>query len=254
MIDHETVNMDVSRRFGGIIRIYGEAAFARFTQAHVCVIGVGGVGSWAVEALARSGIGTLTLIDLDNVAESNINRQLPALDSTLGKAKVDVLKARCLDINPTCQVHVIEDFIEKTNLTELITPQFTYVIDCIDNFRIKAALAAHCKRHKIRLVMLGGAGGQQDPTQIQLSDLSRTQQDRLLARVRKELRQVYGFSSNPKRRLEVPCVWSQEHMIVPNNGPLCDLSCAGGIGSVMTVTASFAMIAVSYVLKKLAHK
>ena len=103
--------VDVSRRFGGIIRVYGEAAFARFTHAHVCVIGVGGVGSWAVEALARSGIGTLTLIDLDNVAESNINRQLPALDSTIGRAKVDVLKERCLDINPDCRLHLIEDFV-----------------------------------------------------------------------------------------------------------------------------------------------
>ena len=252
MIVDNTVTMDVSRRFGGIIRVYGEAAFARFTQAHVCVIGVGGVGSWAVEALARSGIGKLTLIDLDNVAESNINRQLPALSSTIGRAKVDVLKERCLEINPQCQIEVIEDFVEKDNLVELITPRFSYVIDCIDNFRVKAALAAHCKRHKIRLIMLGGAGGQQDPTKIHLSDLSRTLQDRLLARVRKELRQHYHFSQNPKRRFDIPAVWSEEPMILPENGPACDLSCAGGIGSVMTVTASFAMVAVSHVLHKLA--
>lgn len=246
--------MDVSRRFGGIIRIYGEAAFTRFTQAHICVIGVGGVGSWAVEALARSGIGQLTLIDLDNVAESNINRQLPALSSTIGCAKVTVLQERCLEINPACQVQLIEDFVEKETVAELITPQFDYVLDCIDNFRIKAALAAHCRRNKIRLITLGGAGGQQDPTKIRLSDLSRTLQDPLLARVRKELRQHYGFSQNPKRRFDIPAVWSEEAMKLPTNGPACDLSCAGGIGSVMTVTASFALVAVSHVLNKLANQ
>jgi tRNA A37 threonylcarbamoyladenosine dehydratase len=245
---------DPARRFGGIIRIYGEAAFARFAASHICVIGVGGVGSWAVEALARSGIGQLTLIDLDNVAESNINRQLPALGSTVGRAKVEVLKARCLDINPACQLHTIEDFIEKENVAGLISPDFDYVVDCIDNFRVKAALAAHCRRNKIRLIMLGGAGGQKDPTRIRLSDLGKTQQDRLLARVRKELRQNYAFSTNPKRRFEIPAVWSEEAMILPESGPACDLSCAGGIGSCMTVTASFAMVAVSHVLNKLAGK
>ena len=245
-------DMDSSRRFGGIIRLYGEAAFARFSQAHVCVIGVGGVGSWAVEALARSGIGTLTLIDLDNVAESNINRQLAALSSTIGKAKVDVLAERCLDINPTITIHCIEDFVERENLAELITPHFDYVLDCIDSFRIKAALAAHCKRHKIKLITVGGAGGQIDPTKIRLSDLSKTLQDPLLARMRKELRQHYHFPQNPKRRFDVPAVWSEEAIKIPQNGPACDLSCAGGIGSITTVTASFAFVAVSHVLSKLA--
>lgn len=245
--------MDVSRRFGGIIRIYGEAAFARFTASHICVIGVGGVGSWAVEALARSGIGTLTLIDLDNVAESNINRQLPALGSTVGRAKVDVLKERCLDINPACRIHTIEDFVERDNLADLIKPEFDYVLDCIDTARIKAALIAHCRRNKIRLITLGGAGGQRDPGKIRLSDLSRTLQDPLLSKVRKELRQQYGFSSNLKRRFDIPAVWSEEAMKLPENVPACDLSCAGGIGSVMTVTASFALVAVSHVLERIAR-
>lgn len=245
-------DMDSSRRFGGIIRLYGEAAFTRFSHAHIAVIGVGGVGSWAVEALARSGIGTLTLIDLDNVAESNINRQLAALSSTIGKTKVDVLAERCVDINPTITIHCIEDFVERENLAELITPHFDYVLDCIDSFRIKAALAAHCKRHKIKLITVGGAGGQIDPTKIRLSDLSKTLQDPLLARMRKELRQHYHFPQNPKRRFDVPAVWSEEAIKIPQNGPACDLSCAGGIGSITTVTASFAFVAVSHVLSKLA--
>lgn len=255
--------VDFNRRFGGIARTYGEPALERFQAAHICVVGVGGVGSWAVEALVRSAIGKLTLIDLDNVAESNINRQLPALSSTIGAAKIVVLKNRILDINPSCQVQLIEDFIELDTIAQLITKDMDYVIDCIDNFRVKAALIAYCKRQKIRVITLGGAGGQRDPSQIRLGDLARSQHDPLLARVRKQLRQDYNFSRNPKRRFEIPCVWSEEQMQFPTtDGGMCSerpvdsnatgLSCAGGLGSVMTVTASFALFAVSHVLGKLA--
>lgn len=257
--------LDFKRRFGGIARTYGEQALQRFQTAHVCVIGVGGVGSWAVEALARSAIGKLTLIDLDNVAESNINRQLPALTSTIGAPKIEVLKTRILDINPCCQVQLIEDFVEIDTISQLITAEMDYVLDCIDNFRVKTALIAYCKRHKIRVITLGGAGGQRDPSQIRLGDLARSQQDPLLARVRKQLRQDYNFSRNPKRRFEIPCVWSEEQMQFPTaDGGMCaerpsdtaagGLSCAGGLGSVMTVTASFALFAVSHVLGKLANR
>lgn len=259
--------LDFNRRFGGIARTYGELALEHFQAAHVCVIGVGGVGSWAVEALARSAIGKLTLIDLDNVAESNINRQLPALSSTIGAPKIEVLKTRILDINPCCQVQLIEDFVELDTVAQLLTKDMDYVIDCIDNFRVKAALIAYCKRQKIRVITLGGAGGQRDPSQIRLGDLARSQHDPLLARVRKQLRQDYHFSRNPKRRFEIPCVWSEEQMQFPSaDGGVCSerptdsnatgLSCAGGLGSVMTVTASFALFAVSHVLGKLAisHK
>ncbi|MEZ5476088.1 MAG: tRNA cyclic N6-threonylcarbamoyladenosine(37) synthase TcdA [Thiolinea sp.] len=253
---------DLQRRFGGVARTYGTHALQHFMQAHVCVIGTGGVGSWAVEALARSGIGALTLIDLDNVAESNINRQLPALSSTLGAAKIEVLRQRVLDIHPECRVTLIEDFVDADNIPTLITSQFAFVIDCIDNFRTKATLIAHCKRHKIRIITLGGAGGQRDPGKIRLGDLARSQHDPLLARVRKQLRQEYHFSRNPKRRFEVPCVWSEEQMLFPTaegglspqrpeDGSGSSLSCAGGLGSLMTVTASFALFAVSHVLEKL---
>ena len=256
-------NVDFNRRFGGIARAYGNQALERFQAAHVCVIGVGGVGSWAVEALARSAIGHLTLIDLDNVAESNINRQLPALSSTIGAPKIKVLAARVSDINPSCKLELIEDFVELATIPSLIHTNFDYVIDCIDNFRIKAALIAHCRRHKIRIITLGGAGGQRDPSQIRLGDLTKSQQDPLLARVRKQLRQVHHFSQNPKRKFDVPCVWSDEQMQFPSlagelsperpkDNTASNLSCAGGLGSVMTVTASFAMFAVSHVLAKLA--
>ncbi len=263
--DYRDNDYDPARRFGGIARTYGSAALERFQQAHVCVIGVGGVGSWAVEALARSGIGAMTLIDLDNVSESNINRQLPALGSTVGMAKIEVLRRRVLDINPACRLQLIEDFIDADNIPTLITSELNYVIDCIDNFRVKAALIAHCKRHKIKIITLGGAGGQRDPSKIRLGDLARSQHDPLLARVRKELRQHYHFSRNPQRRFEVPCVWSDEQLGFPTaygeisaqrpaDTAAGGLSCAGGLGSVMTVTASFALFAVSHVLEKLAFQ
>jgi len=259
----QSQDYDLQRRFGGIARTYGAASLQRFMQAHIAVIGVGGVGSWAVEALARSGIGALTLIDLDNVAESNINRQLVALDSTFGMAKVEVLRRRVLEIHPTCQLTLVEDFVDLDNVPNLIHPSLAFVVDCIDDARVKTALIAYCKRHKIRVITLGGAGGQCDPSKIQLTDLARSQHDPLLARVRKQLRQDHHFPRNPKRRFEVPCVWSAEQMRFPtDDGALSPqrpveasasgLNCAGGLGSVMTVTASFAMLAVSHVLGKLA--
>lgn len=248
------IEIDADRRFGGIARVYGSAALARFAAAHVCVIGVGGVGSWVVEALARSAIGALTLVDLDQVAESNINRQLQALGSTLGRAKVDVLHERVYDINPACRVTLVEDFLTSENVAQLMAPRFDQVVDCIDQSRAKAALIAYCRRHKRRLVTIGGAGGQTDPTRIRVTDLARSAQDPLLSRVRKRLRQDYGFSRDPRRRFAVPCVWSDEQMVFPaTTDDRRSLSCAGGLGSVMTVTASFGLVAAAHVLKGLAR-
>lgn len=253
---------DYERRFGGIARLYGEKGLIRLQAAHVCVIGVGGVGSWAVEALARSAVGTLTLIDMDHVAESNINRQLQALGENLGKAKVLALKERIADINPACTVNTIEDFVEPDNVQALITSEYDFVIDCIDNFRNKARLIAHCRRNKIKLVTIGGAGGQVDPTRIRIEDLSRTIHDPLMSKVRKLLRTDYGFSSNPKRKFAVPCVYSDEPLVYPAaDGGVCSdkpeastsgLNCAAGFGSITTVTGAFGFFAASYVLNRLA--
>ena len=253
------------RRFQGVERVYGQQANDKFANSHVCVIGLGGVGSWAAETLARSGIGQLTLIDLDNVALSNINRQIHALDETIGMPKVETMAKRITGINPLCQVHRIEDFITLENIAKLITPKYDYVIDCIDNFRIKAALAAYCKRNKIKLILTGGAGGQIDPQHIKIADLSRTEYDPLLAKVRKLLRQKYNFSRNLKRRFDIPCVYSNEQLRYPSvdgdttfdktsSKTTTGLNCAQGFGSAMTVTASFGLFAASHVLQKLAVK
>src|SRR4051812_10354790 len=174
--DSSVNDIDFDRRFGGIARLYGAAALARFRHAHVCVIGVGGVGSWVVEALARSAIGRITMIDLDNVAESNINRQIHALSDTLGKAKVTALAERIAQINPFCEVTAIEDFITADNLDQMIgAVACDYIIDAIDNVRAKTALIVYCRDNGIPLITIGGAGGQIDPTRIEIRDLSRTE-------------------------------------------------------------------------------
>jgi tRNA A37 threonylcarbamoyladenosine dehydratase len=259
-------DIDFDRRFGGIARLYGASGLTRFRAARVCVIGVGGVGSWAVEALARSAVGHITMIDLDNVAESNINRQLHALTETLGMPKVSALAQRIAQINPYCDVTEVEDFIAEDNVAEMIgTDRFDYVIDAIDNVRAKTALIVHCRLHQVPLITIGGAGGQIDPTRIEIRDLCRTEQEPLLAKVRKRLRALHGFPRGTKNKFGVDAVFSTE----PVRGPLeseaglvesdDDTVAAGvtglnceGFGSAMVVTASFGMVAAAEVLRRLA--
>lgn len=255
--------IDFERRFGGVARLYGAAALTRFMHAHVCVVGVGGVGSWAVEALARSAVGGITMIDLDNVAESNVNRQIHALTDTLGKAKVGALAERIAQINPLCRVTEVEDFVTAANLEQMIgARRFDYVIDAIDDVRAKTALIAYCREKGIRLITIGGAGGQTDPTRIEIRDLSRTEQEPLLAKVRKRLRAQHGFPRGAKNKFGIDAVFSTEPVRAPEAGAACDaaasravtgLNCAG-FGSTMAVTASFGLVAASQVLRKLAQE
>ncbi|MFM2481865.1 tRNA cyclic N6-threonylcarbamoyladenosine(37) synthase TcdA [Celerinatantimonas sp. YJH-8] len=256
--------MSYQQRFGGIARLYGAKALTQFSHSHVCVIGIGGVGSWAAEALVRSGIGEITLIDLDDVCVTNTNRQLHTLASTIGQSKTEVMKERILGINPECQCHEIEDFITVDNLSEYIDSRFDYVVDAIDSIKAKTALIAHCKRQKIKIVTVGGAGGQIDPTQIKIADLAKTIQDPLASKVRSELRRKYNFSKNPKRKFGIDCVFSTEQPIYPDgNGEVCAaknadgsmrMDCSGGFGAATHVTASFGMQAAGRVLKKLADQ
>jgi len=263
-----TQSSQFERRFGGIQRLYGEQGLLRINAAHVCVIGVGGVGSWVVEALARSAVGKITLIDMDIVAPSNVNRQLHALSSTFGRDKTAVLKERCIDINPEIQIDEIDDFVSRDNLPTMISAKFDVVVDCIDDFRTKAALIHFCKSQNIHLITVGGAGGQTDPSKIRHADLSRTQHDVLLARTRKLLRQDYGFPKNPKRSFGIASIYSDEQLLYPDGlgglsrqrparsqtkGELSNaLNCAGGLGSVTHVTASFGFAAAALALKRLA--
>lgn len=266
--DHTSAeDVDFDRRFGGIARLYGTPALARFRLANVCVIGVGGVGSWAVEALARSAVGHLTMIDLDNLAESNVNRQIHALTNTLGQAKVTALAERIKQINPYCQVTEVEDFVTVDNLEEMLGGnRFDYVIDAIDNVRAKTAVIAYCRNHAIRLITIGSAGGQFDPTRIEIRDLARTEQEPLLAKVRKLLRSEHRFPRGDKSKFGIDAVFSTEPLRLPVNEDVCaldgsastsvstsvtGLNCAG-YGSAVVVTASFGLAAAAYVLRKLA--
>lgn len=244
-------------RFGGIARLYGQQALSIFANAHICVIGIGGVGSWAVEALARSGIGNITLIDMDDICVTNVNRQLHALTDNIGDLKTEAMQVRIAQINPACKVKIIDDFLTLDNIEDYIQPCFDYVIDAMDNVKVKAALIAYCKRNKIKMISIGGAGGQTDPTQIQIMDLSRTIQDPLMAKVRSLLRKNYSFSQNPKRKFGVECVFSTQPLIFPKVEGDCQLSatmnCANGFGAATMVTATFGFFAVARVLEKLSQ-
>lgn len=244
---------DLARRFGGVARLYGEAAAQRFRTAHMVVVGVGGVGSWAAEALARCGVGTLTLIDLDHVAESNINRQIQALGSTLGMAKVQALARRIADINPSCQVQTIEEFLDPDNVAALIPGTASAVLDCCDQVRAKAALAAFALARAIPIVLVGAAGGKLHPQHVQVLDLSETRNDPLLAKVRYRLRRAHGAPRQGRMRLA--CVHSTEP-VRPSADATCatpdpaqGLNCAG-YGSSVMVTATFGMVAASLALDR----
>lgn len=222
------------------------------------MVGVGGVGSWAAEALARSAVGRITLIDLDNVAESNVNRQIHALGDEFGKAKVSAMAERIRAINPRCQVTLIEDFVSMDNLDALLGRDYDFIIDAIDSARVKAAMINWCKRHKAKLMASGGAGGRIDPTRIELADLSRSVQDPLLSRVRTLLRREYGFPKDPKKKFGVECVFSSEPLRRPvmacdaAETALTGLNCAG-FGSSMTVTSCFGQFMVARALQQLAQ-
>ncbi len=249
---------DNDRRFGGVARLHGAVGAARIAAAHVCVIGIGGVGSWAVEALARSGVGRLTLIDLDHVAESNINRQIQATEATLGKAKVVAMAERIALINPGCHVEGIEEFVEPENVATLL-PECDGVIDAIDAVRAKAALIAHCQRGKRLLLTTGGAGGRIDPTCVRIDDLSRTTGDALASRVRAILRKDYGFPRDLKKKFGVDCVFSPEQIRRPVAAACAvdeahapqGLNCSG-YGSSVAVTAAFGFAAAARALNRIA--
>jgi tRNA threonylcarbamoyladenosine dehydratase len=276
--------IDFVRRFGGVSRLYGNAGLAKLQAAHVVVIGIGGVGSWAAEALARNAVGVITLVDLDNIAESNVNRQIHALDGEFGKAKVSAMAQRILAINPTCKVHEIEDFVTPDNVSKILDFQpeimANVMIDCTDDVKAKIALVLNSKARQTALIMAGGAGGRLDPTRIKTADLAFVQGDKLLAKVRNLLRRDYDFpkATNVKKsaKFGINCVFSDEHVISPikntlhedalranihaglagddkkSNNAISGLNCAG-YGSSVCVTAPFgfaaAQLALNFILQ-----
>lgn len=252
-----------SDRFGGVARLYGGDAAERLQAAHVCVVGVGGVGSWTVEALARSGIGALTLVDLDDVCVTNINRQLPALEPTVGRPKVEVLAERIRDIHPQCAVHPRTEFFTATTAEAILgESRFDVVVDAIDSVANKCLLIAKCREAGIPVVVSGGAGGRRDPTAIRVADLALTVRDTLLKHVRKRLRQAYGFPREEKVPFGVPAVYSEEMPVYPwSDGSVCAkpedgrdaaINCEGGIGTASFVTGAFGLALASVAVSGIA--
>ena len=256
---------DYETRFGGIARLYGKEQADWLKAAHFCVVGIGGVGTWVAEALARTGVGQITLVDLDDICTTNTNRQIHAMRDTVGQAKVDVMAARIKLINPECNVDCIEDFITKDNLSEIIgrkpDVKFDLVVDAIDSINAKTALIAHCKRNKVPVVVTGGAGGQIDPSKIQFGDLAKTTHDPLLSKVRNQLRRDFGYSTNPKRKFSIDCVYSTEQLRYPQeDGSVCAakasadgtmrLDCNMGFGAATMVTGTFGFFAAAKSVEK----
>jgi tRNA A37 threonylcarbamoyladenosine dehydratase len=250
------------QRFGGTQRLYGLSGTDILRQSNVCIVGIGGVGSWVAEGLARTALGQMTLIDLDDICVTNTNRQIHALQDTIGEAKVDAMAQRIMQINPACRVTQIEDFVTPDNVSELLNNSYDYVVDATDSIKAKAAMVAHCKRNKIPIITIGGAGGQIDPTQVAVTDLSKTIQDPLAAKLRSQLRRFYNFTTNPKRRFAVDCVYSTEQLRYPQaDGSVCSkktltdgsvkLDCNNGLGAAVAVTATFGFVASARVIEKL---
>jgi len=249
-------------RFAGIERLYGAGSLARLASAHVCVIGIGGVGSWAAEALARSGVGRLTLIDADDVCLSNTNRQLHALDGQYGKPKVGVIAERAHAINPAIRMEAIERFLTTSSMDELLDRGYDVVLDACDALNVKIETVVWCRRRKLPLVTVGAAGGRTDPTLVRVRDLSRTEHDAMLSMIRKKLRQEHGFPRNKDRFFGVSAVYSMQNVRYPQpDGSVCGvrppgsdalkLDCGGGLGAATHVTGAFAFAAVGKVLEKL---
>lgn len=258
----------LQHRFGGIARLYGQAALARFLGARVAVIGVGGVGSWAVESLARSGIGHLTLVDLDEICLTNVNRQLHAMDGQIGRQKTEAMAERVLAIHPGCDIHIVPKFFNEKSAAEILDAGFDAVIDAIDYARHKSLLAAECHRRGIYTVTCGGAGGRRDPTRIRVTDLAHSGMDPLLLQLRRGLRNDFGFPKNTRGQepilFGIDAVYSDEAPYYSH----CDgtvsktkpeeialrLNCASGFGTASHLIASFGMIAAGRVLERLAAR
>jgi len=254
---------DFETRFGGIARLYGKSGLEKLRTAHVCVVGIGGVGTWAAEAFARSGIGAITLVDLDEVCVTNINRQSHALTETVGRAKAEVMAERIRAINPDCRVTVEQKFFNEQTSVELLAPKYDFILDAIDDMTNKVLLIVRCCENKIPVIACGGAGGRRELTSVRVGDLSQASHDKLLAEVRRKLRQEHDFPTGHSV-MNVPCVYSVERTVYPQpDGSVCEmrsaaedgarLNCNGGLGSATFVTGAFGFAAAGLVVRKIAE-
>ncbi|AFZ83856.1 family 1 dinucleotide-utilizing molybdopterin and thiamine biosynthesis protein [Candidatus Kinetoplastibacterium blastocrithidii TCC012E] len=255
-------NAKMDRRFSGVIKLYGYENYRKLQNSHVIIVGIGGVGSWAAEALARSGIGSITLVDLDNIAESNINRQTHSLVSTIGKSKVEVMSDRIAEINPECNVRAIEDFLSYENIDSLIQTDCNSIIDCIDQVDIKVELSLYSVRNKLPLIVCGSAGGKTDVLKLLQGDISIATNDPILSKMRNILRRKYGFPTHVIKRnnkksipnMGITALWINQQIIIPSlncdRGFTHNLSCSG-YGSIVTVTATMGFVGANIALNNI---
>ena len=263
--ENMTVSEQYQLRFSGIGRLYGADALELLSSARMMVVGIGGVGTWVSEALARSGVGNITLVDLDEVCVTNINRQIHALTSTVGSSKVEVMAERLRDINPEIHVDELELFLDRTNITDQVGPEYDIVIDATDAANVKSALIAYCKARKIRVITVGSAGGKSDPTKIECRDLGKTLSDPMMAKVRQQLYRWYNFSRDSNRRFGVDTVYSTEQAVFPKpDGSVCQqkafndegvkLDCTSGFGSSTMLTGSMGFVAANKAIERYLSK
>ncbi len=256
------MNEDYLQRFGGLGRLYGISALPRLHAAHVCVVGVGGVGSWVVEGLARSGIGAITMVDLDDVCLTNVNRQLPALDGNIGRPKVQAMAERIQLINPGCRVTTIGEFFTAKTAGQLLATRFSWVVDCIDLMSNKALLIAECTQRGQPVLTVGSAGGRRDASRIVVTDFGGGHGDELLRQVRKKLRRDHGFAKGEGNHYGIPCVSSQEPPVFPRADGSCStepedgsnrrLDCATGFGTAVFITGAFGFAAAGEIVRRVA--
>lgn len=264
---------DYSDRFGGMGRLLGQSGLEKVRKSRVAVIGVGGVGSWTVEALVRSGVGAVTMVDLDDVCITNVNRQLPALDGGIGRPKVEVLAERMRLIHPGCRIEAVAEFLTPTNARRLLsgsseggdgddgTGRFDFVIDAVDRISTKVLIITECRELGIPVLTVGGAGGRRDATAVRTADLGFSQGDSLLRGVRRELRRRHGFSSEDRQPFGIPCIYSAEPQVFPwadgtcraqpEEGGAMKLDCASGFGAATFVTGVFGFAAAGEVIRQL---
>ena len=241
----------MDKRFDGIKNLYGEDGFKKIQSAHFLIIGIGGVGSWICESLARSGATEITLVDLDDICFTNINRQIHSLEKTVGSFKVDAMKERLLAINPQLKVHAIQEFFTEKTQDLILNKDYTFVFDAIDSLKSKTILVSECKKRNLPLVCVGASGAKVDPSKIQVIDLNKTINDPLLSRLRKNLRRYYGFSKYPKKKYGIPTVFSTELPVISSCATGSMSNCQNGLGSASFITATFGFHAVSYALNKI---
>jgi tRNA A37 threonylcarbamoyladenosine dehydratase len=251
---------DYEARFSGIGRLYGVKALEKIKRSHVLVIGIGGVGSWVAESLARTGLGHMTLVDLDDVCVTNINRQVHAVSSSVGQFKIDVMKKRVEDIQPFCEVDTKQCFFSPKNLENIFDKTYDFVVDASDDFTNKCYMIDYCRKNKIPLITIGAAGGKTDPSQIRVTDLSFTSNDKFLARLRKKLRQDFSFPNEEEGEFGIWCVWSHERAVYPTAdgcithkppGFAKHMDCSEGFGSASFLTGAFAFSATSVLIREL---